>query len=461
MTRDPYSSPFQRGSFVARFRKFPGVHMRQRNVYEAYFRSKDPRGFRHDLGAQDVFLDNMGIIFREQLTHALNAQGYLHELSRTLHGPWEATRRLVLPRQPWWGKYINDSGRRAATGEPRPRLRFMTDRIGSLEQGAATAEAPDLMPSTSSWPGNLDDFFEVVAPEDGELAVDAHEPRPYGLILPEHLRAPVPEVALLPVFHCTPDLPARVGVEREDRERYESVLDDRDQGVLPTCASVATVFALEVAAGRAQLPDLPKLSPAWLHLATGDVSRERRSLTATVNRLRDLGLPCSERALPYQRLLRGDVTRFEQLTGDVHEDQRNVARRFPRPEIVDVCPDDISGLKARLAAGWVLLLATRVTDAFQANPVAMTYGAPLLPLPGSTPTDAHAWCVVGYDHVDGALNWKYQGRFVALNSWGRQAHRLSPHGAGTLSLPFAFVFQEGFAAFAVRFEGQGHGRWEN
>lgn len=92
-----------------------------------------------------------------------------------------------------------------------------------------------------------------------------------------------------------------------------------------------------------------------------------------------------------------------------------------------------------------------MTKPFQLNAVAMTYGVPLLPLPGTEPDGAHAWCVVGYDHVDGALNWKYQGRFVALNSWGSECHRLSPHGAGTLSLPFAFVFQEGFDAFAVRF----------
>ena len=82
------------------------------------------------------------------------------------------------------------------------------------------------------------------------------------------------------------------------------------------------------------------------------------------------------------------------------------------------------------------------------------YGLPLCPLP-NTPrgNDGHAWVLFGYDHVDGNSQWKYQGRFLTLNSWGHNWPMISPHGPGVCSLPFAFLLTEGIEAFAIRFQG--------
>lgn len=296
----------------------------------------------------------MGIVFREQLTGegADRAARYVADVGWLLHGPWEATRRRVLCQRPWWGEYINGRRRKAAAAEPRPRLRLMADSAGSTGQDGFELDSLSVRPSESGWPGRIDDFFVPIGPGERQLIVDPHDVRPLGLVLPDHLRGPVGETRLLPVPHCTPDLPPRVGVDEDDRETYTAVLDGRDQKTLPTCAGFAAVFALEVAARRADLQALPRLSPAWLHLATGDASREGRALREIVDCLRRRGVPCSEDALPYQRLRNGSLARFADLSADIHRDQATLARLCPSPEIVPVPHDDVFALKALLAAGW-------------------------------------------------------------------------------------------------------------
>jgi len=44
------------------------LHPFPRKAHEPYFRSKNPIGWRHDLGAQDVFLDNFGLLVAEQFS---------------------------------------------------------------------------------------------------------------------------------------------------------------------------------------------------------------------------------------------------------------------------------------------------------------------------------------------------------------------------------------------------------
>jgi hypothetical protein len=62
--------------------------------------------------------------------------------------------------------------------------------------------------------------------------------------------------------------------------------------------------------------------------------------------------------------------------------------------------------------------------------------------------------LAGYDHVDGSQQWKYQGRFFALNSWGKSWPQAPVHRPGLCSLPFAMLLTEGIEAFAMRFEEQ-------
>jgi hypothetical protein len=208
------------------------------------------------------------------------------------------------------------------------------------------------------------------------------------------------------------------------------------------------VFAIEMAASRAGVP-LPTLSAAWLHLSTGDARPEGRDLTTLIERA-ERDLPCAEEVLPYAELEEGRVSTFADLDEEARTNSRSITEEFGIPECIRVPPDDIAMMKTLLAAGWVMLLATTVDEHFQRD-APMALGLPLLPLPGARRIGGHAWCVLGYEHTDGALNWKYQGHFVALNSWGLLAHHESPYGPGTISLPFSYVWQHALEAFALRF----------
>ena len=79
------------------------------------------------------------------------------------------------------------------------------------------------------------------------------------------------------------------------------------------------------------------------------------------------------------------------------------------------------------------------------------------PLIGQQRRGGHAWVLVGYDHVDGNNQWKYQGRFVALNSWGKGWPAKPMRQAGLCHIPFSMLLTEGIhdknapGAYAIRF----------
>ena len=139
---------------------------------------------------------------------------------------------------------------------------------------------------------------------------------------------------------------------------------------------------------------------------------------------------------------------------DTPKDAEQLTQKLGLPVATPLDPKDVSTIKTYLAAGWVVVVTTRVTEGLRQqfhDPAIFNTGLPLCPLPGDLPNAAHAWCLVGYDHVDGATQWKYQGRFVALNSWGQSFGADAIHGPGTLTIPFAFLLTEGIEAFAIRF----------
>jgi hypothetical protein len=97
----------------------------------------------------------------------------------------------------------------------------------------------------------------------------------------------------------------------------------------------------------------------------------------------------------------------------------------------------------------VVVLATTLTEAFRDNGLEY-FGLPLVPISGQQRLEhGHAWLLVGYDHLDGNDKWKYQGHFIALNSWGPSAHKEHYCGAGVCSIPFAMLLTEGIEAFAL------------
>jgi hypothetical protein len=124
---------------------------------------------------------------------------------------------------------------------------------------------------------------------------------------------------------------------------------------------------------------------------------------------------------------------------------------YGTPQVRELDCTDVSLIKAYLAAGWVVVATTMLTAEFCGHGF-REYGLPLCPLKGQEHLPSgHAWLLTGYEHADGNFNWKYQGRFLALNSWGRGFPRKPGLGAGVCSLPFAMFLTEGLEAFALRF----------
>jgi len=65
-TYNPYTRRFPRGQFIKRILLNQTVHPLYRQAYESDFKCRNPEGYSHDLGAQDVLLDNAGMLFMQQ-----------------------------------------------------------------------------------------------------------------------------------------------------------------------------------------------------------------------------------------------------------------------------------------------------------------------------------------------------------------------------------------------------------
>jgi hypothetical protein len=122
--------------------------------------------------------------------------------------------------------------------------------------------------------------------------------------------------------------------------------------------------------------------------------------------------------------------------------------KFDTPEILELDVRDVSRIKTLLASGWLVIAATAITDEMWQNGF-HRLGHLTTPLFGQKRVGGHAWLLVGYDHIDGNSQWKYQGHFLVLNSWAdRKA--TSPLGRGVCTLPFVTLLTEGVEAYAIR-----------
>ena len=278
-----------------------------------------------------------------------------------------------------------------------------------------------------------------------------------GLILPIDFPSVVDQIRVLPPWAATPDLKLRVGMEDNDRLSYEAC--GRDQGALGTCVANAVATALDIAARR-QAPAYPgRFSAAWLHVETGDDRRAGRDLADVIRFVRH-GLLCQDTTFEYpttpEALQRWADSTDAPTRETVAEDDRQIRQSHG---VLEVQPLrrygeewDIPSIKAHLAAGWVVVVGTAVPDEVLRSPGLRHYDAMVCPTYGSPrQPGGHAWCLVGYDHVDGNQQWKYQGRFFALNTWGPNAPVRGTFGKGIGTMPFAFLLTEGLEAFAVRF----------
>ena len=77
----PYEPNQPRGRFLKPFlhgstKTGKKIHPILRNRAELYFKSKNPSGYMHDLGALDVFLDNFGVLVAEQFNPPVDRRKY-------------------------------------------------------------------------------------------------------------------------------------------------------------------------------------------------------------------------------------------------------------------------------------------------------------------------------------------------------------------------------------------------
>ncbi len=496
---NPYGLEFPRGKFLAPLLKQGDtfVHPFNRKAQLDYFKSKNPQGYHHDLGAQDVFLDNFGMLIAEQFTSDSELASYFRAVHHCLQW-WTLLRMQVVQDKPWWGINFNSLTRQANAGEPRSLLRFMGNRdwaefdaafvedlfphkldeaeqlqLPASEELMALPDYPqscaeNLVNPWEEFGERFPDFFRKLQdwrrledwegtpliPDDwswdgpASLLSDSITPST-GVELPADWPKRVDRMFVLHPDQSTPDLPTRVGILADDLRLYGKIL--RHQGQYGTCVAHALSVGLDLLVRRQHMSRGRRVtfSPAWLHCtsaATGQTWEDGRSLKNAIETLR-VQLPCSEDAFPYQR---GPVDFSAFRTASREAECRVMTHRFGLPVIRKVAPTEIAQIKALLAAGWLVVVTTSLTQEFMGRGL-RRYGLPLSPLIGQTRSKwGHAWLLVGYDHVDGQSQWKYQGRFIALNSWGSGWPAVPTRCAGLCHLPFAMFLSEGIEAYALR-----------
>ena len=260
----------------------------------------------------------------------------------------------------------------------------------------------------------------------------------------------IPPPKLLDPREATPDLPLRVGFEQKDKEHYAQLV--RDQGQHPTCVAHAVTTGLSLAllrVGKIRSLKNGGFSAAWVHHQSATVRNQwnaGRTIKSGIDAVRDI-LPCEEKAFPYEV---GHLAEDNWKTPEREKDAENITKKLGLPMIIKLKTSEISRMKMLLAGGWVVILGAAFPE-FWKGGVMTELGIPLLPLGGPRANLGHAWVIVGYDHVDGNQQWKYQGRFWCLNSWGEKFPRKASWGAGLCSIPFSCLLTLGIEAYAIRF----------
>lgn len=436
---NPNRRPFARGFVIEPFEEKAKLHPLHRQAAKPYFESQNKDGFWHDLGAQDVFLDNFGLLLQEQFYPDLPIWEKYERAIRVLLGRWQMLRWQVLQGKPYWGKHFNAVHRKANAGEPRSLIRLMSDEDWSRVPPDQLQEwDPGRFGTDWSWHRGLD-LWQPTSFMDGAQDVgwpgrrligdweslgevpEAALPdgiSPGGVPLPDDYPTEVDRLPILDPRHSTPDLPQRVGGEKRDVQEYERVL--RDQGSLGTCAAHAVAGALDILVMRQHKGHHPRFSPAWLHCKSGNTGSKGRSVGSVIDVIRQ-ALPCEEPQFRYDINYLGDLNPGSPPweTSEMKGASQSLTERYSTPFIRKVDPKDIATLKTLLAAGSVIIAATSLTDEML-GPGFKRYGLAVTPLRGQRRMkEGHAWLIVGYDHVDGSKDWKYQGHFLALNSWGK------------------------------------------
>ncbi|HBH51727.1 MAG TPA: hypothetical protein DDY91_07535 [Planctomycetaceae bacterium] len=470
MARKPKYNPnapkFPRGKFLKslkercrrRGQRLP--HELYRKALETALKAHNPHGYHHDLGALDVFLDNYGAILEGQFRNETVRKQYLLD---ELIAFFKELQRI---KEKFGGSHSSRAGvrnRSANSGEPRPLLRMLDSECepeGESRRNVTTLSESAPSPETaliSDWsdeslirPETLRKWGEMKDRMDTQsTSIQEQQKRKLGgvKLTPEQFGAGIIDrPTFLPVSAATPDLPVRVGTTRDDIRLCNMFL--RNQGSFPSCVANAVVTAFEMAIGRSFAKPYPikGLSVSALHIqATYGRIEEGTSLAHAIDTFEEHGLPyeCFMESVDMETLAKRYL---------YQPDLFNKPHKFPASnlEIDRLDVYDIARLKARIAHGWTVVLTTKLTEAMMAGGFE-DYGLLLTPFrEDKIEAEGHAWAIVGYDHIDGNSSWKYQGHFLALNSWGAAHPTFPTLCPGICRLPFALVYAAGLEAYAIR-----------
>jgi hypothetical protein len=458
---NPNRKPFPRAAFVesavtTELRDV--IHPLKREALEPGLRQRDPRDWRHTLGAYDVFLDNLGLVFAEQFSDPGQGLRYFETTAKHLTLYRKATRWLQ-PDGPWWGDYLLGKARRSNAGEPRPFLRLMAEgpldgvlRGGFERNTDIVANCDTDIPSKTfeslPWHLLLPEGMTDTTPTLGLTMSET-----LGVPLPPEMGRSVPPLWLLSPKEATPDLPLRVGRTAVDVAQYRSVF--RSQGPHPTCVAYTVAMALTLAARRTRRgARCQNFSASWIHYASSRPVQgwsDGRSLESAIEQVRS-ELPCAEKDFTYPAPHEGHRWK----TSARASASETLSAQLGPLEVVTLAPSEIARTKTLLAAGWLVVITTSFPKNWWQRGF-LEYGLPMLPLEGE-PRESmgHAWLLIGYDHVDGNPQWRYQGRFIALNSMGPLPANDILAGLSLCSIPFSFFLTEAIQAYALRFPESNH-----
>lgn len=303
----------------------------------------------------------------------------------------------------------------------------------SLFPDAAGRLFDDVAPEAGGFRSKMASAGTVAALDDREIAL-VQQQLGFGALPPTVADAEAEAVLLLDEVDAAPPGPA----EDTPRVRLSGLGPVRHQGDRGTCVAHTVCAVIERALADDGSLDLSEQHLYWL-------SKLNDGLPNVGGTFQRVAVPlalqygvCDEATWPYvsQQLTseaQGPPPDAVEAAGPVHRPTRGL--------VVD--PTWVESITGLLDRGHAVGISV---PAYPNWSIALRSGDIPMPLPGTRSKSGHAMCIVGYGYDDAFLGGGY---VIVRNSWGTGWGDQSPHGAGHGTLPFAYVRNYAWEAFAV------------